>query len=163
MGWAEHLIGAEFPTKWPGRALVERAFCCPIETLRKNPEHSLWGGRAMVLRHGDPWVIGSVITSGAPNERAELSIGYGVETASQGQGYATEAVERVVRWALEDANVDAVTANTFPWNRASIRVLEKAGMELVATDDHDMLGEMLCYERRRTRASATFGAGASVP
>ena len=35
---AEELVGVRFPDLWPGRALVERAFSCLIEKLRRDPE-----------------------------------------------------------------------------------------------------------------------------
>ena len=37
---------------------------------------------------------------------------------------------------------------TFSWHRASVRVLEKMGMEPVTTRDHDTLGEMVVFEIR---------------
>ncbi len=108
----------------------------------------------MVLRGPAPAVVGSVITSGSPDERGTMSIGYGVEAASQGQGFATEAVAKVVEWSLQQASVEQVTATTFPWNRPSLRVLEKVGMQFAERSDHDMLGEMWVFSRARERGSA---------
>src|SRR5688572_19794273 len=34
---AESLAGVRFPEAWPGRALVERAFACPLGRLREDP------------------------------------------------------------------------------------------------------------------------------
>ncbi len=45
----------------------------------------------------------------------------------QGQGYATEAVESVVAWALKQSGVYRVEAETDPENKKSQRVLEKCG------------------------------------
>ena len=106
----------------------------------------------MVLRTETPAVVGSVITSGSPDERGTMSIGYGVEAASQGQGFATEAVTKVVEWSLMQASVEQVTATTFPWNRPSLRVLEKVGMQFAERSDHDMLGEMWVYAKVRGTA-----------
>ena len=146
---AEAILGASFPAEWPGRALIERAFCCPIERLREDPASTLWGGRVMILRGDEPAVVGSVITSGSPDERGTVSIGYGVEAASQGQGFATEAVAKVVEWSLAQSSVEQVLATTFPWNRPSLRVLEKVGMHFVEKTEHDMLGEMWVFGRAR--------------
>lgn len=52
-------------------------------------------------------------------------IGYGILEDHQGQGYATEAVDAAVRWALNQPSVHRVEAETEPENRASRRVLEK--------------------------------------
>jgi pimeloyl-ACP methyl ester carboxylesterase len=54
-------------------------------------------------------------------------IGYGILEDYQGQGYASEAVDATVTWALQQAAVTRVEAETEPGNRASQRVLEKCG------------------------------------
>jgi [ribosomal protein S5]-alanine N-acetyltransferase len=142
---AERIAGANLPEKWPGRALVEQAFCCPIDHLRREPESHLWGGRLMISRAAPRVVVGSVIVSSHPDD-GTVEIGYGVENASQGRGSATEAVRAVVEWALVQPGVKRVTATTFPWHSASLRVIEKAGMRKSATREHDLLGEMLVFE-----------------
>jgi RimJ/RimL family protein N-acetyltransferase len=43
------------------------------------------------------------------------------------QGYATEAVARLVVWAFSHQNVVEVTAETLPHLRQSIRVMQKNG------------------------------------
>jgi ribosomal-protein-alanine N-acetyltransferase len=45
--------------------------------------------------------------------------------------------------------VKVVTATTPPWHAASIRVLEKSGLVQIGTEEHEMLGEVLRFERRR--------------
>jgi RimJ/RimL family protein N-acetyltransferase len=71
-----------------------------------------------------------------------------VEEASQGQGYATEAVQASLDWALAHPGVRAVQAATFGWHRPSVRVIEKVGMLHVGSRDHETMGELLVYERR---------------
>lgn len=44
-----------------------------------------------------------------------------------GQGIATAAVKAVTRYAFTELRLNRVHAYTFPSNRASSRVLEKAG------------------------------------
>lgn len=45
-----------------------------------------------------------------------------------GQGLATEAVKRVVRFGLEELRLHRIQATVMPENAASLRVLEKAGL-----------------------------------
>ena len=45
----------------------------------------------------------------------------------QNQGYATEAVDAAVNWALKHSGVMRIEAETDPDNAASRRVLEKCG------------------------------------
>lgn len=54
-------------------------------------------------------------------------IGYGVFETYQGRGYATEAVDAAVKWALKQSGVTRIEAETDPDNAASRRVLEKCG------------------------------------
>lgn len=143
----ERLARARVPEAWPGRALVERAFSADIERIRAAPEVRLWGDRLVITRE-TRLVVGSVIFHGRP-EDGVAEVGYGVEESFQRQGYASEATRACVEWALSEAEVHAVTATTPPWHLASIRVLEKSGLEKVGLEDHESLGEVLRFTRRR--------------
>jgi RimJ/RimL family protein N-acetyltransferase len=146
---AESLALARMPAPWPNRELIEQAFAVSMEDIQTNPSGRLWGARMMVLGSGqDRRVIGSVVFRGAPDGDGIAEIAYGVEGASQGNGYATEAVSGAVHWALAERAVRAVQAATFAWHRASVRVLEKVGMVPSGTRHHETMGEMLVYERR---------------
>lgn len=56
-----------------------------------------------------------------------VEIGYSIDEAYRRQGCATEAVSALVRWALAQAGVRLVTAQTEPGNLSSQRVLLKNG------------------------------------
>jgi RimJ/RimL family protein N-acetyltransferase len=144
---AEALVDARLPDAWPGRALIERAFCAKLEAIRENPEHRLWGDRVMITRDGARRVVGSVVFHGAPDASGAVEIAYGVEQDAQGRGLATEATRASVEWALAEPRVRAVRATTPPWHTASRRVLEKIGLSVVGTREHELLGDLLEYER----------------
>jgi len=141
---AERACGARLPDLWPQEELVARAFHVSLDAIRADPERRLWGD-TLLLSPDHRRVIGSVIFHGRPDGDGVAEVGYGVEEGSQGQGYATEGTHACVRWALAQPGVRAVTATTFPWHRASLRVIEKIGMRLVATREHEVLGELLVY------------------
>lgn len=149
---AEAVLDARLPEAWPGSALIERAFVASLEAIRDNPDKRLWGDRVMIARGEQRVVVGSVVFHGAPDEEGVCEIAYGVEQASQRLGYATEAVRASVEWALAQPGVRAVRATTPPWHLASRRVLEKVGMQIIGTRDHELLGELLGYERPSLRA-----------
>ena len=147
---AERIVGARFPELWPGRALVERAFSCPLEKLRLDPEAWLWGARVLVTRaedQGSRRVVGSVVLNGRPGSDGTVEIAYGVDDVWQGHGFATEGTRAVVGWALDQRQVARVQACTFPWHRSSQRVLEKVGMHQVGLRETDMFGDLVVYER----------------
>ena len=54
-------------------------------------------------------------------------IGYGISEAYRGCGYASEAVDAAVHWALRQPGAARVEAETEAGNAASRRVLEKCG------------------------------------
>src|SRR5689334_20622572 len=149
----EDIAKATIPEAWPGRALVERAFSASLEHIRADPAKRLWGDRLMIAQSDEPAgearvVVGSVIFHGMPaNGIAE--VGYGVEERWQRHGFASEATRACVDWALAQPGITCVTATTPPWHTASIKVLERSGLSRVGLEEHDTLGEVLRFERRR--------------
>lgn len=145
----ERLVAADVPEEWPGRALVERAFSASLERIRIEPDVRLWGDRLMIAREGNQrLVVGSVIFHGRPKEGV-AEIGYGVEERWQRRGFASEATLACVEWALSQPDVSCVTATTPPWHTASVRVLERSGLRRIGIEEHESLGEVLRFERRR--------------
>jgi ribosomal-protein-alanine N-acetyltransferase len=149
---AEQIVPARLPKTWPNRALVERAFCASLDAIRADSETRLWGDRLMILRGGpdgaERRVVGSVVFHGRPTDGV-AEVAYGVEEGSQGLGFATEATHACVEWALGEPGIVAVQATTVPWHTASLRVIEKLKMARVGVREHEVLGELFVYERRR--------------
>jgi [ribosomal protein S5]-alanine N-acetyltransferase len=89
------------------------------------------GHRAWVLeRRGDRAVLGMIGVDVGPRG---VNVGYVLGRAHWGQGYMTEALAAVCDAALEDPSVHRVSAFCDVDNRASARVMEKAGMEFEGT------------------------------
>lgn len=149
----ESLVDARVPEKWPGRSLVERAFSADLASIRANPAKRLWGDRLMISRpgEGERRVVGSVVFHGAPDDDGVVEVGYGVEQGSQGRGYGSEATCAAVEWALAQPGVLAVSAATFTWHTASVKIIQRAGLEPSGWREHELLGEMQLFERRADR------------
>ena len=64
---------------------------------------------------------------------AEIEIGYYLKRSAWGQGYATEACRRLLRFAFEESPLEEVVANFTLGNEASKNVLLKSGFS-----DHGM-------------------------
>jgi len=62
--------------------------------------------------------------------RHTAEIGYWLGEAYWGRGIATEAVKAVTEYVMGHFQIYRVQARVFEWNRASYRVLEKAGYRL---------------------------------
>jgi RimJ/RimL family protein N-acetyltransferase len=144
---AEAIVGARFPPGWPNDPLLDVGFPYSREAIRADPDVRLWGDSLVLLRH-EPRVVGSVVFHGHPSDGI-AEIGYAIEERSRGVGLATEATRACAEWALAQPGVAALRATTFPWHIASLGVIRNLGMCQVATRDHDTLGELLVFERRR--------------
>ena len=56
------------------------------------------------------------------------SLGYTIDPAHWGRGYATEATRRLVAFGFDDLRLNRIEATCHPDNLGSVRVLEKLGM-----------------------------------
>lgn len=144
---AEAAVGAAFPADWPSDELVVSGFPYSREAIRAEPDKRLWGD-SLVLLKDEPRVIGSVVFHGHPDDGV-AEVGYSIEASYRSQGYATEATIACVEWALAQPGIEAVQATTFEWHLASLGVIRGLGMKQIAIRDHDTLGELLVFERRR--------------
>lgn len=76
--------------------------------------------------------IGLVLDCGVQAD--EIEIGYVITPDQQGHGYASEAVRAVLQ-ALREMGFHRVTAGYFVENTASLRVMQKCGMQPTARRD----------------------------
>ena len=79
----------------------------------------------LMLRFEDPWSQLEVREQAAGTQ---VEIGYTVDPAHAGRGYATEAVRGLLRIAFEELGVRRVIAQCFADNVASWRLMERVGM-----------------------------------
>jgi [ribosomal protein S5]-alanine N-acetyltransferase len=107
---------------WTERVRSERF----ITACRKMAEEGT-GARLAVNRVSDGAFIGwCALVQWNPVYRS-ASLGYCLDDAAWGQGYATEAARVLLRWAFEALDLNRVQAETDTRNVASARVLEKLG------------------------------------
>ena|SRR5687768_16554919 len=85
--------------------------------------------------------VGDVGLSPAEGESGVVKIGYTMDPAHQGRGYATEAVRALVDYAFDTLGADIVRAYASAENLPSIRVAEKAGLTLVERFERTYEGE----------------------
>lgn len=121
-------IGAEVPENWPPELYESTAMRWSLRQLEDPTEHgwSLW--YLLSKKHQPPRVLGICGFKGKPDAAGSVEIGYSILQQYRMQGYATEAVARLVVWAFSHQNVTEVTAETLPHLKQSIRVMEKNGL-----------------------------------
>ena len=86
-------------------------------------------------------LVGDVGLSPADGEPGVVKIGYTMDPAHQGRGYATEAVRALVDYAFDTLGAHIVRAYASAENLPSIRVAEKAGLTLVERFERTYEGE----------------------
>lgn len=79
----------------------------------------------LMLRREDAWSQLEV-SEGARDVQAEL--GWVLDPAHTGKGYATEAVRELLRFSFEDLGLHRLTATCFAANRESWQLMERVGM-----------------------------------
>ena len=114
-----------------------------LEKLRQPP----YGDRAIVLKESNE-LIGAcgfvpllapfeqvtthqqTTTTNASLNTTALGLYYAVSPQHQGCGYATEAAKALIDYGFTHLNLKRIMAMTRYTNAASIRVMEKAGMQI---------------------------------
>ena len=85
------------------------------------------GARLAMDRDSDGAFIGwCSLTRWNPDHRS-AALGYCLDDAAWGHGYATEAARALLQWAFDTLDLNRVQAETDTRNLASARVLEKVG------------------------------------
>ena len=105
-----------------------------------------------VEERGGGRIVGDVGLSVADGEPGVIKVGYTIDPAFQGLGYATEAIRALVEYAFETLGAELVRAHASAENAPSIRVAEKVGMRLVERVEHregDEVWYGVRYEVRR--------------
>ena len=105
--------------------VLQKAYKEMLQGCLDHPEQWVWYA-IWIIECKDGSHIGDLSFKGF-NDDGSVEIGYGIDEAHQGQGYATEAVNAAVMWALQQPGITRVEAETEPNNKASQRVLEKCG------------------------------------
>jgi len=82
-----------------------------------------------VLEHKSDQLVGAISLHPKPDQlRSE--VGYWLGVPYWGRGYATEALEEIIRFGFEERGLMHIFAQHYVSNPASGRVMEKAGMKL---------------------------------
>lgn len=122
-------IGAQVPENWPPELYESTAMRWSLQQL-EDPAEQGWSFWYLLSKTNEPaQVMGICGFKGKPDESGTVEIGYSVLRQFREQGYATEAVARLIVWAFSHQNVTEVSAETLPHLKQSIRVMEKNGLE----------------------------------
>lgn len=109
---------------------MKKAYSEMLDGCKQKPEQRTWYTVwNMQLDDESGRSVGDLCFKGL-NSNGMVEIGYGIKKEYEGLGYMTEAVTAMARWASEQIGVKYAEAEVEQENKASQRVLEKAGFHL---------------------------------
>jgi RimJ/RimL family protein N-acetyltransferase len=117
------------PKYWPPPLNDEASQRWMLAYLQKH-EGSRWGMWYITIPGRPSQLIGNCGYKGAPQKGA-VEIGYAIAPEFQKNGYASEAVRGLLRFAFAEAEVKRVLAETLPELTPSIGVLRKCNFRRV--------------------------------
>ena len=104
---------------------LKKAYSEMMDGCLRHPKQWQWYAMWMI-ELWDETQIGDLCFKGL-GTNGTVEIGYGIFEDYQRKGYATEATDAAVSWALQQPAVTRVEAETEPGNRISQHVLKKCG------------------------------------
>lgn len=112
---------------WPRDALSKAAFRRRLDHVRQEWEQET-GYSFLVFRAADEVLVGGVTLSNVRRGVAQTaSLGYWVGAPYARQGYMSEALLAILRFAFESLGLHRMEAACLERNEASRRLLEKSG------------------------------------
>jgi [ribosomal protein S5]-alanine N-acetyltransferase len=102
-----------------------------IDRLNQEPQNSFWWlpwfvvVDSLVAGLQQQLAVGMIGFKNTPGNDGIVEVGYGIVPSQQGLGFATQALDLIVREGFANSEVKAIEACTMPYSTASGRVLEK--------------------------------------
>lgn len=101
-----------------------------ISWLKKKALKTCDNSYTWVIEHKkDEKVIGTISIVDTDYSKKIATVGYTLAADYQHKGYATEALKGVIKYLFEDMSVERVQAKVMVENDASLRLLERVGMQ----------------------------------
>lgn len=115
--------------------------------LNQDPKNCFWWSpRSIVVAR---LIVGMIGFKSPPDSNGSVEIGYGIVPSQQGQGFATQAVDLLVKEGFLKAEIQMIVAYTVPINSASGRVLDKNQFMRDGSKIDPEDGEVWVWQRAR--------------
>lgn len=116
-----------------------------LADVKAHPERIRWYYRMIVDRIRNQ-TVGSVSFHASPDERGMVEIGIGIAQLEQGNGFASEALEGMWNWVIDEPGVHYLRYTVSPENAPSMAIIRKFGFPLIGEQIDEEDGLELIYE-----------------
>lgn len=132
---------AEAYHRWLQDSELKRLMDTGTAQLYSQNQHEKWQEKVLeqpggnfffhVIRLSDDQIIGDVGLDGVKWAHGECFVGIAIgERVLWGQGYGTDAMRLILRYAFQELNLRRVSLDVFEYNPRAIRSYEKSGFRL---------------------------------
>jgi ribosomal-protein-alanine N-acetyltransferase len=115
----------------------------------EHPELYKWYTNWEIILKSTNTSIGGMGFAGEPNEHGEAETGYMIDQQHQNKGYATEALQLLIKWAFTHDVVMAIVVHTYEDNLPSRKILAKCNFKEVGKD----AAGLMAYRQEKTPGS----------
>jgi [ribosomal protein S5]-alanine N-acetyltransferase len=121
-------VGALAASSWPPEPFDAEGLQWVRSALQTDPDGEGWYGWVLLADAGEgrKKLVGAAVLVGRPDFDGEVELGFGVLPEARGQGFAGEAIQTLVDWALSNG-ASRVVVHFDAADEASKRMLGKNG------------------------------------
>ena len=116
-----------------------------VQRIQNHFEQNGFGLWAVEVHHGESFIgfVGLSVPRFEAHFTPCVEVGWRLNRAAWGHGYATEAAQRAIRFGFDELNLGEIVSFTVPDNVRSRRVMERLGMSHDPAEnfDHPLLPE----------------------
>jgi len=141
---AEAVAGLALPADWPGDD--ERFLRLRLRQIQADPSMQPWLMRAIVLGGPTRAFVGHIGFHGRPNDNGAAELGYTVFPEFRRHGYATEATQGLMDWALRQHRMGRFLVSISPDNHPSLAMAVKLGFRQIGEQMDEEDGLELVHE-----------------
>jgi [ribosomal protein S5]-alanine N-acetyltransferase len=123
-----------------------------LDRISTSTAPNPWTHGFTIVHRASGATIGSCAYKGPPDADASVEIAYAIDSEYQRRGFATEAAQALVDYAMSSDEVRVIRAHTRPEGKASMRVLTKLGFTCVGEVMDPEDGLVLRWERKQAAA-----------
>ncbi|WP_352419009.1 GNAT family N-acetyltransferase [Proteiniborus sp.] len=105
-----------------------------INYIKRDRENYLYYTYWQIVPKDKNCIAGEIGFKDIPNSFGEIEVGYGLDEEYRGNGYMTEALIRLTKWAFSQKGISTIIAVTANNNIPSHRVLTRAGFKVQGYD-----------------------------